>query len=58
MEKCLAAQRPKLTRLRASKDAFDANATPQAQPISNKRSLAIRVEFYCWVVPRQRRPMC
>jgi hypothetical protein len=32
-----------ITRLRASEIAFNANAPPQAQPFSIKRSLAIRV---------------
>ena len=32
-----------ITRLRVSKADFDANAPPQAQPISIKRRLAIRV---------------
>jgi len=32
-----------ITRLRASKITFNINASPQAQPVSIKRSLAIRV---------------
>jgi hypothetical protein len=32
-----------ITRLRASKTTFDANAPPQAQSVSIKRSIAIRV---------------
>jgi len=32
-----------ITRLRASKITFNANAPPQAQPTSKKRRLAIRV---------------
>jgi len=44
LTKCLT---PPITRLRASKATFDAEVTPQAQPISNKRSLAIRVHGHC-----------
>jgi len=33
-----------ITRLRASKTTFDTNAPPQAQPVSIKRRLAIRVQ--------------
>jgi hypothetical protein len=34
---------PPITRLRVGKITFDVKATPQAQQVSNKRSLAIRV---------------
>jgi len=34
---------PPITRLRASKATFNAKVTPQAQPISKKRRIAIRV---------------
>ena len=40
---------PPITRLRASKVTFDAKTTPQAQPSSNKRSIAIRVHGPCYM---------
>ena len=38
---------PPITRLRTSKDTFDAKVTPQAQPTSKKARVGIRVHGHC-----------
>ena len=39
---------PKISRLRVSETNLNAKITPQAQPISIKARVAIRLQFYCW----------